>query len=125
MERQADERIVRFRTYLESQIATQRNRPYSEKEDIERTLGIYEEVKRVYAETFPIGGDGSLYETPLSELDLPAITRNALMKNKITCVEQLTEKTEWDLRVMKGLGELGLTRVKGELAARSLSLRGG
>ena len=54
MDGEIDPRVRQFGEYLEERIAEQGKRPYSEREDIERMLGVYDVARRIYREIFQL-----------------------------------------------------------------------
>lgn len=100
------DRIEQFRRYLIKQIDVRYVRPYSEKEDIERTLYIYEEISRKYDSIFPT--DECSVRIDDTDLSIRALT--GLRNLKITNLSQLTEMKEEELSQIRNLGERALCK---------------
>ena len=58
----------------------------------------------------------------INALQLPALLRTNLRKNGVITVEQLTEHSQADLLVMRGLAELSVERIESALRSRGLAL---
>lgn len=126
MERELDPKVTEFGAYLAKQMAAQQNRPYSEKEDIERRLGIYVEVKAAYQRIFQVSTSHSdLYQIEVNDLDLCIRTRSVLKKMNVKTLGDLVTLTEEDLSNAHrlGMGETNAREIKRELEQRGLSLK--
>src|SRR3989344_2717216 len=126
MQREIDPRVRQFGEYLEERIAEQGKRPYSEREDIERMLGVYDVARRIYREIFQLDDSkrtNEIYKTLIREMDLSVRTRAVLQKSGETNLGELVEKTEGDLRAMKNFGQTSLAEIKALLNEKGLFLK--
>ena len=74
-DREIDSRAKNFGHYLAEQISAQLQRPYRQKEDIERKLVVYETVREAYRSMlqlrdFPVEIYRELYDKPIVDLEL-------------------------------------------------------
>ncbi len=66
--------------------------------------------------------DSALSQTPLEDVKFSRHTLNALLKNDIRTIGQLSKKTEKDLRLIDGIGDKAVDEIAKELTNYNFSL---
>ena len=127
-EDQIDPRLEGFKQYLDEQISGQMGRPYSERENIEKTLTVYEDGMKIYDKLIAIPDlileNSELYNESVSCLKLSVRSRKSLGRANIKTLGELIEKTPEELLGLKNFGITCLNELRISLESKGLSVAG-